>query len=174
MAGWHHWLDGREFEWTPGVGDGQGGLVCCDSWGRKESDMTERLNWTEGKIKIIILDQDLRSNLLHSCNSSKISISETLPRNSDYGLSREDGVYLLFTVPWIIVDQVGKPVSKYKVTAVSKKPSPWVRGGQRCGECGCPFCSSLPLQWKDMVNGLLNACRGFIQTPRICTFCSSF
>ena len=47
MAGWHHWLDGRESEWTPGVGDGQGGLACCDSWGRKESDMTERLNWTE-------------------------------------------------------------------------------------------------------------------------------
>ena len=47
MAGWHHWLDGRESEWTPGVGDGQGGLVCCNSWGRKESDMTERLNWTE-------------------------------------------------------------------------------------------------------------------------------
>ena len=37
MAGWHHWLDGRESEWTPGVGDGQRGLVCCDSWGRKES-----------------------------------------------------------------------------------------------------------------------------------------
>ena len=35
------------FEWTPGVGDGQGGLACCDSWGRKESDTTERLNWTE-------------------------------------------------------------------------------------------------------------------------------
>ena len=47
MAGCHHWLDGRESEWTPGVGDGQGGLVCCDSWGRKESDTTERLNWTE-------------------------------------------------------------------------------------------------------------------------------
>ena len=46
MAGWHHWLDGRESGWTPGVGDGQGGLVCCDSWGRKESDTTERLNWT--------------------------------------------------------------------------------------------------------------------------------
>ena len=44
------WLDGIdrcEFEWTPGVGDGQGGLVCCNSWGRKESDTTERLNWTE-------------------------------------------------------------------------------------------------------------------------------
>ena len=47
MAGWHHRLDGREFEWIPGVGDGQGGLVCWDSWGRNESDTTERLNWTE-------------------------------------------------------------------------------------------------------------------------------
>ena len=47
MARWHHGLEGHEFEWTPGVGDGQGGLVCCDSWGHKESDMTERLNWTE-------------------------------------------------------------------------------------------------------------------------------
>ena len=46
MAGWHHWLDGHESEWTPGVGDGQGGLACCDSWGHKESDTTERLNWT--------------------------------------------------------------------------------------------------------------------------------
>ena len=45
MAGWHHRLHGREFEWTLGVGDGQGGLVCCGSWGRKESDMTEWLNW---------------------------------------------------------------------------------------------------------------------------------
>ena len=45
MAGWHHWLDGRESEWTPGVGDGQGGLACCDSWGCKESDKTEQLNW---------------------------------------------------------------------------------------------------------------------------------
>ena len=47
MAGWHHRLNGREFEWTPGVGDGQGGLVCCNSWGCKESDTTERVNWTE-------------------------------------------------------------------------------------------------------------------------------
>ena len=47
MAGWHHGLDWREFEWTLGDGDGQGGLACCDSWGRKESDTTERLNWTD-------------------------------------------------------------------------------------------------------------------------------
>ena len=47
MVGWHYCLDGHEFEWTPGVGNGQGGLVCCGSWGCKESDMTEQLNWTE-------------------------------------------------------------------------------------------------------------------------------
>ena len=47
MARWHHWLYGHEFGWTPGVGDGQGGLACCDSWGCKESDTTERLIWTE-------------------------------------------------------------------------------------------------------------------------------
>ena len=46
-ARWHHWLDGHESEWTLGVGDGQGGLACCNSWGRKESDMTKRLNWTD-------------------------------------------------------------------------------------------------------------------------------
>ena len=47
MAGWHHWLDGHEFGWTPGDGDGQGSLACCNSWGRKESDMTEQLHGTE-------------------------------------------------------------------------------------------------------------------------------
>ena len=51
MAGWHHWLDGRESEWIPGVGDGQGGQACRDSWGSKESDKTEQLNWTELKVK---------------------------------------------------------------------------------------------------------------------------
>ena len=44
MAGWHHRLDGRVFGWIPGVGDGQGGLLCCNSWGHKESDTTEQLN----------------------------------------------------------------------------------------------------------------------------------
>ena len=51
MAGWHHWLDVHEFEWTPGTGDGQGGLLWCDSWGCKESDTTEWLNWTEPHFK---------------------------------------------------------------------------------------------------------------------------
>ena len=47
MVGWYHQLNGHGFGQTPGVGDGQGGLACCDSWVRKESDTTERLNWTE-------------------------------------------------------------------------------------------------------------------------------
>ena len=47
MIGWHHRLNGRGFGWTLGVGDGQAGLVCCSSWGRKGLDTTERLNWTE-------------------------------------------------------------------------------------------------------------------------------
>ena len=49
MAGCHHRLDAHDFEWTPGVVDGQGGLECCDLWGHKEFDTTEQLNWTELK-----------------------------------------------------------------------------------------------------------------------------
>ena len=45
-VGWHHWFNGHEFEQAPGVGDGQGSLACCSPWGRRESDMTEQLNWT--------------------------------------------------------------------------------------------------------------------------------
>ena len=47
MVGCHHWLNGHGFGWTPGVGNGQGSLVCCGSWGHKESDTNERLNWTD-------------------------------------------------------------------------------------------------------------------------------
>ena len=50
MVGWHHWLNGREFEQALGVGDGEGSLVCCCPWGCKESDMTEQLNWTELRV----------------------------------------------------------------------------------------------------------------------------
>ena len=51
MVGWHHRLDGLEFEQALGVGDGQGGLVCCSPWGPKESDTTERLNNNNGKTR---------------------------------------------------------------------------------------------------------------------------
>ena len=53
MVGWHHWLNGHGFGWTPGVGDGQGGLACCGPWGRKESDTTERLNWLTDNTNVL-------------------------------------------------------------------------------------------------------------------------
>jgi len=72
IAGWHHWLDGHESQWTLGVRDGQGGLACCNSWGRKESDTTERLIWliypvkmtfnNKGKLKIFHKNYE---NLFH-------------------------------------------------------------------------------------------------------------
>ena len=54
MVGRHHKLDGHEFEWTPGAGDGQGGLVCCSPWSRKESDTTERLHWTALLLRVSV------------------------------------------------------------------------------------------------------------------------
>ena len=54
VAGWHHQLDGRESEWTLGVGDGQGGLACCNLWGRNKSDMTEQLNWTVLSLYLVL------------------------------------------------------------------------------------------------------------------------
>ena len=59
MAGWHHGLDGRESEWTPEDGDGQGGLACCDSWGRKKSDTTERLNWTDMTSIVVVISTSM-------------------------------------------------------------------------------------------------------------------
>ena len=62
MAGWHHWRDGRESEWIPGDGDGQGGLAGCDSRGRKESDTTERLNWNDNAIQTRVHLMELHKN----------------------------------------------------------------------------------------------------------------
>ena len=80
MAGWHHRLNGHESEWTPGVGDGQGGLACCDSWGREESDTTERLNWTElaWKVPLVSLIFLKRSLVLPILLFSSISLHWSL------------------------------------------------------------------------------------------------
>ena len=69
MAGWHHRLNAHEFEWSPKVGDGQGGLACCDSWGRKESDTTERLNWTE-----LNIDHEWKSKNAWNCMGSECRV----------------------------------------------------------------------------------------------------
>ena len=60
MVGWHHWLNGHEFGETPGAGDGQAGLACCGSWGHKELDMTERLNWTEHRVLLIYITKYIK------------------------------------------------------------------------------------------------------------------
>ena len=82
MAGWHHRLDGHAFGWILEVGDGQGGQACCDSWGRKESDTTERLNWTELNWYICSLPLESPSHLPpHStplgCYRAPVQFSES-------------------------------------------------------------------------------------------------
>ena len=64
MAGWHHRLNGHEFEYTPGVGDGQGGLACCSPWGHRELEMAEHLNWSEPYSRC-----DIICNTLHSVHT---------------------------------------------------------------------------------------------------------
>ena len=91
MAGWHHWLDGRESEWTLGVGDGQGGLVCCDSWGRKESDTTEQLIWSE-RLSLASPERSSKHPSLldtgrafwHDSASSLISATQDLPHQGAF------------------------------------------------------------------------------------------
>ena len=94
MAGWHHRLDGHEFEWTPGVGDGQGGQACCDSWGHKDSDMTEQLNWTEYRARL-----ERKNPHIISCDGSTVlwknhrNIWKMLTEPIPHGPVRKEGVY---------------------------------------------------------------------------------
>ena len=78
MAGWHHLLDAHEFVWTPGVGDGQGGLERCDSWGYKESDTTEQLNWTELSTK------ERKANNNIKCQQNKFHGYKTHGRENNH------------------------------------------------------------------------------------------
>ena len=77
MAGWRHRLYGHECEWTPGGGDGQGGLACCDSWGRKELDTTEWLNWTEELVNSKSIHKEVLR--LHSCCLGLVLLKHTYP-----------------------------------------------------------------------------------------------
>ena len=70
MVGWHHWLNGHGFRWTPGVGEKQGGLLCCGSWGLKESDGTEGLNWK-------LTEEDPEDFIIKSCLFSGVFFSDS-------------------------------------------------------------------------------------------------
>ena len=84
MVGWHHRLNGHEFGWALGVGVGQGSLACCSSWGCKESDATEQLNWTDSFPK---LNQEKIENLNRPITSMEIeTVIKNLPTNKSPGL----------------------------------------------------------------------------------------
>ena len=80
MAGWHHRLDGQEFGWTLGVGDGQGGLACWNSWGHKELDMTEWLNWIELNWEQSLAPKQQQHHYLKTCEFKCLGL---LSRPSD-------------------------------------------------------------------------------------------
>ena len=87
MVGWHHQLNGHGFGWTLGVGDGQGGLACCGSWGHKELDMTERLDWTE----LIVIADTLKYCLCHWSEVKVAQVCPTLCNTVDYSLRDSPG-----------------------------------------------------------------------------------
>ena len=130
----HHWLNGQEFGWTLGVGDGQGGLVCCGPWGCKELDTTEWLNWTEEQfltpyIKIIskwIKDLNVRSEAI---NSLEENIGKTF---SDINHSK-----ILHDLPprvmeikvkinnWDLFNIKSFSITKETISKVKRQPSEW-------------------------------------------------
>ena len=123
MAGWHHWLNGRESEWTPGVGDGQGGLACCDSWDRKESDTTEWLNWTKlnwGE-KFLFITNYGRKVLHYVIHDNIMGTPSFKPK--DYHSS-----LILHDLSWLITNifVMNKISLKYKSTVSSLLPHPLV------------------------------------------------
>ena len=122
MVGWHHRLNGHGFGWTLGVGDGQGGLACCSSWGYKELDMTERLNWTEppGMAPGILLfqgsnnDKCIMTRIPHDSRYLTVLIilcalsnRPTLPANP-WSDAFTDSIVLLFSVSYSCNHTVGK------------------------------------------------------------------
>ena len=96
MDGWHHRLDGHEFEWTLGVGDVQGGLACCDSWGCKELDMTERPNWTEQMILVFLVFV-----LFYSVYQA-LGSSTSLQLNSNHSIVWLSNISLSIYVPQLL------------------------------------------------------------------------
>ena len=103
MSGRHHRLYGHEFEWTPGVGDRQGGLVCYDSCGRKESDMTEWLNWIELNITA---DGDCSHDIKrHLPLGRKVMTNlDSILRSRDITLPTKVRLVKAMVFPWSCVD----------------------------------------------------------------------
>ena len=102
MAGWHHWLDGRESEWTPGVGDGQGGLACCDSWGRSQTWMSD---WPELNWKLLISPSYLNEILAGYSNLGCTFITLSMSCHSllAWRVSVERSAVILMGIPLCVI-----------------------------------------------------------------------
>ena len=120
MAGWHHLFDWREFECTPGVGDGQGGLACCDSWGHKESDRTERLNWTEGTSLVAHLVKTQSAELLNKKKKDSICNAEDPSWIPGSGRSPGEGIGYPLQYSW-------DPLVAQRVKNTSAMQETWVQ-----------------------------------------------
>ena len=123
MVGWHHRPDGHGFGWTPGVGDGQGGLACCNSWGHKVSDMTERLKWTElnrlnfyqnhrlGKSSEVLFMKHRELYLLGLCGNSRHSYDKN--RKPDCMDTHK------YTFDWVCWSRVNRPGNKRNLQKIT-------------------------------------------------------
>ena len=146
VAGWHHRLDGPKFEWTLGVGDGQGGLACCDSRGCKGSDMTEWLNWTEHLLFLITLSfhSIFKCLYLYVCGSYTHTYTHPSTHVINWSLfmhwSRTKGEFWLLLFPWVSsIQRCSRRLFErhYLVTwapvGPPKMDGSWWRGLTECG-----------------------------------------
>ena len=121
MAGWHHRLDGREFEWTLGVGDGQGGLAYYNSWGPKESDTTEQLNWTDSIWKHL---PDISFRSSYFCPSGRCLEAWTfVKRNGTHYFDHLDSLLYLITSFHCIKDDPLQQIAMWIQRGVDTKCS---------------------------------------------------
>ena len=171
MVGWHHWLNGHVFGWTPGVGDGQGGLVCCGSWGHKESDTTEQLNWTMFQ-KFSNLEHDWKkerskSNVMSVCSqgSQKIIRSQGSQEIDNLWKNKTDTMQPNVIRALLLITQVTfnncftyiwhKTMCVRACSVVSNSATPWTTARQallstgflrqeHCSRLSCPPTGDLP------------------------------
>ena len=137
MVGWHHQLNGHECEWTPGAGDGQGGLVCCSPWGRKELDTTGRLNWTEQGTRVYYAC-GLTQKTQHVLPGFPLQALPHLPAPTSPP----------WRSPWTRVSEAGMPHTALAHMQMLKSQFPCLMG--QAGHWGCEkgdLCLGLPGDW---------------------------
>ena len=149
MVGWHHQLDGHRFGWTPGVGEGQGGLVCCSSWGCKESDTTEWVNWTE--LTAYVLNWICMYSLLLLLLSHFSRVRLCDPTDGSPPGSPVPGILQARTLEWVSISFSNAWKWKLKVKSLSPVQlvaTPWTAAYQAPPSIGCSrqeYWSGVPL-----------------------------